>query len=200
MRSGSFSLFAMPLAATLAAAFLALAGCLPAAAAERFGDIVIDALVVQVEGPAVGDARVYMTIENRSETADRLLGAETEVALQVELRSALQEDGREVETALPAIDIPGNSLVALAPGALHLHLTGLIRPLAEGDRFRLTLEFREAGEAELEVLVVPPGGSDDSAEADSLPSLEAGDAASPLLPRLEPVDTKPVPIPGNHKL
>ena len=133
----------------------------PTSAAERFGDIVVDALVAQVSDAEDG-AKIYMTIENRGEAAERLLGAETEIAGLVELRSAIEEGGQQIETPLPAIEIPASSLIALTPGTLYLHLGALTKPLAEGDSFPLTLIFKEAGEAELEVSVEPPGGLEES--------------------------------------
>jgi hypothetical protein len=51
--------------------------------------------------------------------------------------------------------IPARSAVALAPGGLHLMMTGLKRPLRAGDRFPVTLIFARAGKHVVEFLVSP---------------------------------------------
>jgi hypothetical protein len=52
-----------------------------------------------------------------------------------------------------ALTIPARSAVALAPGGLHLMMTGLKRPLRAGDRFPVTLIFARAGKRVVEFLV-----------------------------------------------
>jgi periplasmic copper chaperone A len=49
-------------------------------------------------------------------------------------------------------DVPGSSTRALARGGDHVMMMGLTQPLAEGDRFTLTLTFERSGKM---VVVVP---------------------------------------------
>jgi hypothetical protein len=58
---------------------------------------------------------------------------------------------------------PGKK-VELKPGGEHIMLMGLKHPLKEGERFPLTLTFRNAGKREVEVQVEKPGASAPSAD------------------------------------
>ena len=46
----------------------------------------------------------------------------------------------------------------MRPTARHLRLIGLTKPLAAGDRFLLVLDFLNAGEVEIEVVVEAGSG------------------------------------------
>jgi copper(I)-binding protein len=46
----------------------------------------------------------------------------------------------------------------MRPTARHLRLIGLSKPLAAGDRFLLVLDFLNAGEVEIEVVVEAGSG------------------------------------------
>lgn len=88
-------------------------------------------------------AAVFMRIENRGRTPDRLLSAASVVSGRVELRSAT---GSSAAIALS----PGKATL-LQPGGLHLTLSGLERPLRQGERITLLLRFENAGELSVEV-------------------------------------------------
>ncbi|MHA1568224.1 MAG: copper chaperone PCu(A)C, partial [Alphaproteobacteria bacterium] len=60
---------------------------------------------------------------------------------------------RKVES----IAVPPGKSVVLAPGGLHIMLTGLTRPLKAGERFPLSLTFEAAGRIAVEVVVRPIG-------------------------------------------
>ena len=105
-------------------------------------------------------AAVYLVaIRNEGERADRLLAASTTVADRVELHQ-MQMDGDVMRMrALPGIEIPARSTLALrqgSPDGYHLMLFGLRRQLVTGDRFALTLRFERAGEIQVEVWVEAP--------------------------------------------
>ena len=53
---------------------------------------------------------------------------------------------------------PGQPL-PMRPTARHLRLIGLSKPLAEGDRFHIILDFLNAGETEIEVIVEKTPGA-----------------------------------------
>ena len=95
----------------------------------------------------------YMEIRNRGAQPDRLLSASTPLARSVEMHVTQREGEvtrmRQVET----FEIPARERFALRPGASHLMLVDLARPLRQGERFPMTLRFARAGEMEIQVEV-----------------------------------------------
>jgi periplasmic copper chaperone A len=105
----------------------------------------------------------FLTIENKGATSDRLIGASTDAAGKAELHEMAMNNGvmtmRPVEKGL--VIEPGKS-VRLAPGGYHLMLTDLKRPLRQGEKLPITLDFERAGKVQvtLEVQAVgAPGPS-----------------------------------------
>jgi hypothetical protein len=88
----------------------------------------------------------YMTIDNKSASADKLTAVSTDVADKAQVHQMTVENGvmqmREVADGLP---VPANGSVALKPGSYHVMLIGLKKPLTAGDSFPLTLTFAKAG-------------------------------------------------------
>lgn len=90
---------------------------------------------------------VYLTINGGGE-ADRLLSASVPaaVAARAELHeSSMADDGQMMMQMLPAIEVPADGEVALAPGGLHVMLMQLADPLDVGEEFDVTLTFEQAG-------------------------------------------------------
>jgi hypothetical protein len=86
---------------------------------------------------------VFMTITNHAAADDTLIAASTDVAERVELHTHVMDASGvmamvEVEGGFT---IPGGSTRVLQRGGDHIMLLGLTRPLADGDRFTLTLTF-----------------------------------------------------------
>ena len=113
-----------------------------------------------------GAAAVYLRIENSGDGGDRLTGVETPAAAKAEVHST-QMDG-DIMRMRPAdsVEIGAGEAVALAPGDMHIMLTGLKQGLKEGDRFPLTLVFAKAGRVETEVAVGEKGPA-----ADAMPAM-----------------------------
>jgi periplasmic copper chaperone A len=102
----------------------------------------------------------YMTISNKGSTPDRLIGGSSEIAGRFEVHSMVMEQGvakmRPVEGGL---EIRPGETVELKPGALHVMLTGLKRPLEKGQRVKGMLEFEKAGKVDIEYAVEALGVS-----------------------------------------
>ncbi|UOO80951.1 copper chaperone PCu(A)C [Uruburuella testudinis] len=96
-----------------------------------------------VQGMNMGG--VFMALENDGKTDDVLLGGSTPVAERVEIHTHINDNGvmrmREVEGGLP---LPKGREVVLKPGSYHIMLMGLKAPLQEGQKFPLTLKFKNA--------------------------------------------------------
>ncbi|HEX8827006.1 MAG TPA: copper chaperone PCu(A)C [Xanthobacteraceae bacterium] len=101
---------------------------------------------------------VYMTLENKTSTADRLTSVSSNVAAQVQIHEMAVVDGimqmRQVAGGLP---IPADGSVILKPGSYHVMLIGLRRPLVAGETFPLTLTFANAGNISITVPVQAMG-------------------------------------------
>lgn len=97
-------------------------------------------------------AAVYFTLGNHG-PADRLIAAETPVARKTGLHGHEAQDGVMKMRPVEALEVPAGGHAELAPGGLHIMLMGLEAPLAEGDRFPLTLVFEKAGRVEVQIVV-----------------------------------------------
>src|SRR5688572_16988893 len=102
-------------------------------------------------------AAVFMTI--RSPTPDRLLGASTPVAKQVDLMTMTGDSEAMAMEYLDAIDIPAGQPVFLDPAGLHVWLAELHGPLRNGTSFPLVLQFEKAGTKEVRVAIISPAAA-----------------------------------------
>lgn len=95
---------------------------------------------------------VYLSVENRGDQADRLIGVSTPVA-RAELHQMSVDAGVMRMRAVDGIDVKAGGRLVLQPGAYHVMLTDLKRPLQAGDSFPMTLAFEKAGSIEVSVVV-----------------------------------------------
>ena len=95
----------------------------------------------------------YLIISNAGDRADRLVAASTPAAGMAEIDETRSVGGIARMRALEALDVPPHGSVRLEPGALHIMLMDLPRPLAAGGHFPLTLRFRDAGAITVDVPV-----------------------------------------------
>jgi periplasmic copper chaperone A len=170
-----FRLVCLALAAALAAAggpSLAAAG--PAAATPPEHRHAVSAGPLEIVHPwsraTPGGARVaagYLVVRNAGEAPDRLLSvAAPAVAAGVEIHEMRMTGGVMSMRRLPdGLPIPAGGTVSLAPGGLHLMLTGLKRPLAQGETFAATLTFERAGTVEVAFTVEATGAAQPSMPA-----------------------------------
>ena len=100
---------------------------------------------IRATPPNVATAAAYARIEGAG-TADRLIGARTDVCDHVEIHTHVAQNGVMTMTEIEALAIPAGGAAALAPGGDHLMLIGLRQPLKAGDTVTFTLVFEESGE------------------------------------------------------
>jgi len=148
------------------AALLAALSAAPLRAQEiKAGDLVITQPWSRATPGGAKVAGGFLTTENKGSTADRLIGGSGDVADKVEVHEMTMNNG--VMTMRPldkGLTIEPGKTVRLAPGGYHLMLFDLKRPLKQGDKVPLTLEFERAGKVRLSLDVqgvgaqAPSGG------------------------------------------
>lgn len=106
----------------------------------------------------VGDnSAVYFILTNPNDSPDNLIDANTDTADMVEIHlSKMDSAGVMTMERQDLIVIPANEELEFSPGGLHVMLISLLRDLAPGDSFPLTLEFQNAGDITVEVEVRQP--------------------------------------------
>jgi|YNPMSStandDraft_2_1061718.scaffolds.fasta_scaffold00583_15 copper(I)-binding protein len=105
------------------------------------------------------NSAAYMTIENTTDTLDRLVSAASPVARVVELHTHMMDGGVMRMRPVSAIEVNPGEPAVLRPGGLHVMLIDLVQPLRAGETIPLTLRFERAGEVTIEVPVLPAGAS-----------------------------------------
>lgn len=131
---------------------LALAAVLIAAAAPALSQAA-GSSTITVEQPwaratPVGakTGAAYLTLANKSKTADRLTGASSDVADKVQIHEMKVVNGvMQMREVAGGLAVPAGGSVTLKPGSYHMMLLGLKKPLVAGQSFPLTLTFAKAG-------------------------------------------------------
>jgi copper(I)-binding protein len=100
-------------------------------------------------------AAAYVTVT--SPTGDRLTGASTPAAQKADIHSMSMDNGVMKMRQVDGIDLPAGQAVTLKPGGYHIMLTGLAKPLQQGQSFPLTLDFAKAGAQQVMVTVEKVG-------------------------------------------
>jgi copper(I)-binding protein len=110
--------------------------------------------------PTVGQApaAVYVTIDNKGDSADRLTGAFSDHAAMAMVHQNEVVNGVARMRMAGDINVPAGDRIEMVPGGTHVMLEGLRAPLKTGDRFDLVLRFKESGDKTVEVAVVKPEG------------------------------------------
>ncbi len=124
----------------------------PAAAhSYKLGDIAVGHIWAKT--PAKGDdgVPVYAPMLNSGKTTVRLVGATSPIADKTRFRKVDKKDG--TVTWPDAIELHPGKPFALASWREHLWLSGLHKPLKDGDWFDMTLDFGDAGKLPVKVRV-----------------------------------------------
>jgi periplasmic copper chaperone A len=118
------------------------------------GDVIIDHPHAHATAAVQKNGAAYMIIRNRGSAPERLLAVRTNEARSAEVHgTTITPEGVAQMRRVEAINIPPDGEVRLAPGGLHVMLTGLKGPLVEGTSFPMTLVFERAGEVGVEIMV-----------------------------------------------
>lgn len=95
------------------------------------------------------DGQAFFPMVNNGSAADELIGARSNICTLIELR----QNNRYDDPPLAAMALEPGKPLPMRPTARHLRLVGLSIPLVQHASFRLVLDFQNAGEAEIEVVV-----------------------------------------------
>jgi len=109
--------------------------------AEAGGLRAVHAWANATSGP---EAMVYLDLSNVSDAPAVLTGAQSEIAASAGLVGLSNEGGRLRFEPIPQMPIPPGGAISLSPNGLAIRLDGLTRPLAEQDRFTVTLDLAGA--------------------------------------------------------
>jgi copper(I)-binding protein len=97
---------------------------------------------------------VYGPILNQGDSTVRLVGASSPIAKDVRFRVE-KDDG----VSWPeAVELRPDKPLGLAAWREHIWLSGLKRPLKDGDDFELTLDFGDSGQLTVKVVVEKAAG------------------------------------------
>lgn len=152
----------MTLLRTIAIALLAITTT--AVQAQDKGSIVIGKAVARASVGKQPNGAAFVQVENRGKTDDALLSASSPAAGKVEIHLMQMEGDVMKMRAVDQLALKAGQKVDMKPGdGHHLMLIGLKKPLVAGDKFPLTLQFRQAGKVAVTVEVAAmgmPSGAD----------------------------------------
>lgn len=101
--------------------------------------------------PSAPVGAAFMTIDNHSDQADRLIGAQSLIAEVTELHAHIHAGDVMRMVKVDAVDIPAHGQLTLEPGGYHVMLINLNKPLVAGETLPLTLQFEHAGQMDITV-------------------------------------------------
>lgn len=116
--------------------------------------IVIEQAVARATVGKMQNGAAFLQIENKG-ADDVLLSASSNAASRVEIHRMTMEGDVMRMRALDQLELKKGQRIEMKPGSgVHIMLMGLQKPLKVGDKFPLTLNFRQAGKIEASVEVV----------------------------------------------
>jgi copper(I)-binding protein len=124
------------------------------------GSVTVEHAWARATPKGAPNAAVYLTLVNNGSVTDRLIGASSPVADNIQFHEERDENGVSKMRALQAIEVAPGAPIVLKPSGLHLMLR-VMQQLKEGDTFPLTLTFEKAGAIEATVRVGKVGAMDD---------------------------------------
>lgn len=122
----------------------------------KFGDLIISQAHTRVTPPGATVAGGYLTITNNGNSDDILLGGRVDFAEATEVHSMqMKGDVMKMRRLKDGLTLPAGETVELAHGGFHLMFKRLKEPVSISDEKSLTLIFKQAGEYQLPLAVIP---------------------------------------------
>jgi hypothetical protein len=137
------------------------AGGMTLAHEYKAGDIEVLHPWTRATPPSAPTAGGFLQLRNDGDTADALIGAHSPVAERVEIHTMSVEGGvmRMRPVGEGGVPVNPGETVALAPGGIHIMFMGLKQQFKAGERVPLTLEFKNAGSLDVDLVTEQLGGS-----------------------------------------
>ncbi|MGF1684086.1 copper chaperone PCu(A)C [Photobacterium minamisatsumaniensis] len=95
----------------------------------------------------------FFNVMNHGDQNDILLGASSPIAEKTELHAHMHEDGMMKMREVEQIEIPANDTQSLKPGGYHIMFFNINEVPKLGDKFPVTLNFKNAGKVNIDVKV-----------------------------------------------
>jgi copper(I)-binding protein len=95
----------------------------------------------------------YLVIDNPTNSGDKLLSAESDIASFTEIHLSSMQDGKMLMQQQDFVEIPAKGTVLFEPLGLHIMFVDLYNDLSVGDQFELKLIFENNGEKTINVTV-----------------------------------------------
>jgi hypothetical protein len=159
--------------ALLVAAILAAWSAMPAQAEDvTVGGLKISAPWARAtpKGASVGGG--YMTITNTGTARDRLIGGSTDIARSFEVHEMTMDGGvMKMRAVTGGIEIKPGQTVTFDPRGYHIMLVGLKEQLKQGDHFKATLQFAEAGKVDVDFTIENVGATGAGSHDHTMPGM-----------------------------
>jgi copper(I)-binding protein len=124
------------------------------------------------KGASVGGG--YMKITNTGTAPDRLVGGSTDISSRFEVHEMKMEGGvMKMRPLANGLEIKPGQTVTLDPSGYHVMFVGLKKQLMQGDHFKATLDFANAGKVDLDFSVAGIGAK--TGGADAMPGMQMHD-------------------------
>jgi copper(I)-binding protein len=119
------------------------------------------------------NSAAYMTIANDGPRPDRLLSVACDCAAQAIPHLSEMKAGVMTMRATGPVVIPAHGRVVFAPGATHIMLTGLKRPLIAGNGQDMVMRFEHAGVVRAHFAITDHIGAHAGGAMDDMPGMGA---------------------------
>ena len=120
------------------------------------GELAVTGAWARSTPPGATMGAIYLVIDNGSTKSDRLLKLRTSVASAAAVHRTEVLDGIARMREVAVLHIAAGERVEFKPGGHHVMLTGLKKPLVEGETFELELVFEMAGARNVVVVIRKP--------------------------------------------
>jgi hypothetical protein len=129
------------------------------AMAQSSGDITVESIWARATPPGAKTGAIYLTLANKGDSDDKLVGASTPAAAMAGLHTEIMANGVMEMRPVKSVDVPAGGKAVLKPGARHIMLMGLKQRLKQGAHFPLTLRFAHAAPLTVQVEIAKVGAA-----------------------------------------
>lgn len=133
--------------------FLLLLLCIPTLGMAQ---VEIEKAWTRATPPGAKMAAGYLTIRNKSASADKLRSVTSPAAARVETHVTVKDGDIVRMREVKGYDVPAKGVLELKPGGAHLMFVDIRQPFKDGEKIPVTLWFEKAGEVKLEFQVGRP--------------------------------------------